>query len=165
PRTEPASRHGETATPTTPATPTQSAQPTPQPKPPLPAEARITGTNGLLDNYSSNDRDGNTVGTYFANGTAAQLWRLDRVADGMYYLRNASSNFTKVLDQDRRSGLVQIWTSPPADWNQVWAIAQVPGGYRIANVATQLCLTSEGIGVGTHVAACTGAQNQVWTFD
>ncbi|MFF2617343.1 serine/threonine protein kinase [Kitasatospora sp. NPDC058046] len=156
---------GETATPTTPATPTQSAQPTPQPKPQLPAEARITGTNGALDNYSSNDQDGNTVGTYFANGTAAQLWRLDRVADGMYYLRNASSNFTKVLDQDRRSGLVQIWTSPPADWNQVWAIAQVPGGYRIANVATQLCLTSEGIGVGTHVAACTGAQNQVWTFN
>ncbi|MEU1286825.1 RICIN domain-containing protein, partial [Kitasatospora sp. NPDC005856] len=155
---------GDAATPTASATPTQSTQPTQQPKPQLPPVAQITGTNGALDNYSSLNQDGNMVGTYTANGTPAQLWELQQVGEGMYYLRNASSNFTKVLDQDRRSGSVQIWTSPPSGWNQVWAVSPVQGGYRLSNAESKMCLTSEGIGLGAHVTPCSGAANQVWTF-
>ncbi|MFG2908686.1 protein kinase [Kitasatospora sp. NPDC048286] len=157
---------GEPAPPTATATgtPPPSVPPTGQPRPQLPAVAQIAGANGALDNYQSADVDGNMVGTYVVNGTSAQLWRLDKVAEGMYYLRNASSNFTKVLDQDRTSRQVQIWSSPPAVWNQVWDIEPVPGGYRIYNVGTRLCLTSEGIGVGTRGADCTGGQSQVWTI-
>ncbi|MFJ7907298.1 serine/threonine protein kinase [Kitasatospora sp. NPDC096204] len=158
---------GEPAPPSASATgtpPPPSVPPTAQPRPQLPAVAQIAGANGALDNYQSADVDGNMVGTYVVNGTSAQLWRLDKVAEGMYYLRNASSNFTKVLDQDRTSRQVQIWSSPPAVWNQVWDIEPVPGGYRIYNVGTRLCLTSEGIGAGTHGADCTGARNQLWTI-
>ncbi|MFD4656112.1 protein kinase [Kitasatospora sp. NPDC058444] len=155
---------GEAVTPTASATPTQPAPPTQQPKPQLPVLAQITGTNGALDNYRSADQDGNMVGTYVVNGTSAQLWQLDKVAEGMYYLRNAASNYTKVLDQDRKSGFVRIWTSPPSGWNQVWAIVPVTGGFEIHNVESKLCLTSEGIGAGAQVTPCSSAPNQVWTF-
>ncbi|MEU3564885.1 protein kinase [Kitasatospora sp. NPDC006786] len=152
---------GETATPTPSATPTQ---PTRQPVAPLPELARISSNGGTLDNSYSKDQDGNQVDTFDANGTLAQVWRLDKVDEGRYYLRNASSNFTKGLDQDRDSGRVQIWTSPPSNWNQVWAITPVPGGHRIVNADTSLCLTSDGVGHWVRVAPCSGADNQVWTL-
>ncbi|GAA3008762.1 hypothetical protein GCM10010519_44990 [Streptomyces lactacystinicus] len=131
---------------------------------PLPELARISSNGGTLDNSYSKDQDGNQVDTFDANGTLAQVWRLDKVDEGRYYLRNASSNFTKGLDQDRDSGRVQIWTSPPSNWNQVWAITPVPGGHRIVNADTSLCLTSDGVGHWVRVAPCSGADNQVWTL-
>ncbi|MFF2040893.1 protein kinase [Kitasatospora sp. NPDC058170] len=149
-----------------PVPPTASAtppQPTQQPKPQLPAMVQIIGTGGALDNSNSTDKDGNLVGTYLINGTLAQTWRLDKVAEGKYYLRNGSSNFTKVLDLDWRSGSVQIWTNPPVVENQVWSFVPVPGGYQIVNSYTRECLTSDGIARWARVSACSTAENQVWT--
>ncbi|MFI9330094.1 protein kinase [Kitasatospora sp. NPDC052868] len=151
----------ETATPTPSATATQPTQP---PKPQLPSLVQITGTGGALDNSSSADRDGNLVGTYLINGTLAQTWRLDKVAEGKYYLRNASSNFTKVLDLDWRTGSVQIWSNPPGAENQIWSFVPVPGGHHIVNAFTKGCLTSDGIAQWARMSACSDADNQVWTL-
>ncbi|MFJ9446645.1 hypothetical protein ACIRRH_33020 [Kitasatospora sp. NPDC101235] len=38
------------------------------------------------------------------------------------------------------------------------------GGYQLVNASTNGCLTSEGIGWGARVAACSNAENQVWTL-
>ncbi|MFJ2193340.1 protein kinase [Kitasatospora sp. NPDC087861] len=156
---QPASR--EPATPTASATATQ---PTQQPKPQLPTMVQISGTDGALDNSQSRDQDGNEVDTYVVNGTLAQTWRLEKVAEGTYLLRNGSSNFAKVLDLDWKTGRVQIWTNPPGADNQAWSFVPVQGGYQIVNFWNKGCLTSDGIAHMARVAACSNAANQVWTL-
>ncbi|MFJ3218286.1 protein kinase [Kitasatospora sp. NPDC086801] len=159
---QPASQ--EPAPPTASATPTQPPQPTQQPKPQLPSRAQITSNGAALDNYLSEDRDGNQIDTFAVNDTPAQTWRLDKFTEGKYFLRNASSNFSKVLDLDVRDGRVQIWTSPPYNDNQLWSFEPLQGGYQIVNVATKGCLTSDGIGYWARVTACSHANNQVWVL-
>ncbi|MER7844385.1 protein kinase [Kitasatospora sp. NPDC096077] len=151
-------------TPTASATATQPAPPTEQPRPPLPNLAQITGNGAVLDNYSSVDKNGNGVNTYIPNGSLAQVWRLDKISEGRYYLRNGASNFTKVLDLDVPSKKVQIWTNPPAAENQIWSLVPVPGGYQIVNATTKECLTSYGVGYWVGVEACSDTPKQVWTF-
>ncbi|MFF1792076.1 protein kinase [Kitasatospora sp. NPDC058243] len=160
----PASHEPPTLTPS--ATSTQPTPPTPEPKPQpqLPSQAQITGVNGALDNSFSGDRDGNRVATFAVNGTPAQVWRLEKLSEGKYFLRNASSNYTKVLDLDTGDGRVQIWTSPPYNDNQLWSFVPVRGGYQIVNGTTKGCLTSDGVAHYVRVAACSNAESQVWAL-
>ncbi|MBV2155833.1 serine/threonine-protein kinase [Kitasatospora sp. SUK 42] len=164
PPAQPAPR--ETATPTAPATPTQPPQPTPQPqpKPQLPTRAQITSRGAVLDDYLSADRNGNRVATYPVNGSMAQTWGLLKVSEGNYLLQSGATNFTRVLDLDEPTGIVQIWTGPPYRDNQVWSLVPDPDGYQVVNHATKQCLTSDGPGYFVRVAACSDAEGQVWTF-
>ncbi|MEV7027659.1 RICIN domain-containing protein [Kitasatospora sp. NPDC093558] len=149
---------------TPPTQPTPSVPPTQAPKPPqLPAAAQLSVGGNALDNSYSVDKDGNLVGTYPVNHSPAQLWRLEQASDGRYYLRNGSTNFTKVLDLDVASGRIQVLTSPPGNDKQLWSFVQVPGGYEIVNSSTEQCLTSDGAAQWAKVQACSKADNQVWT--
>ncbi|MBV6701562.1 protein kinase [Kitasatospora aureofaciens] len=152
----------EPTTPTAPATPPQPTQP-PKPEPQLPAVAQFTTGGVALDNSYSTDKDGNLVGTYTVNHSPAQMWRLEKFSEGRYYLRNASSSFTKVLDLDLATGKIQIWTNPPGAENQLWSFVPVSGGYQIVNSYTKQCLTSDGPAQWARVQACSTADNQVWT--
>ncbi|MEV7940581.1 protein kinase [Kitasatospora sp. NPDC088264] len=158
----PASHEPPTPTPSATSAPPTPPTPEPKPQPQLPSQAQIASVGGALDNSYSGDQNGNRVGTFSVNGTSAQVWRLEKVFEGKYFLRNASSNYTKVLDLDTGDGRVQIWTSPPFTDNQLWSFTQVRGGYQIVNGATKGCLTSDGAGYYVRVAACSNAENQVW---
>ncbi|MFF3008203.1 protein kinase [Kitasatospora sp. NPDC057940] len=160
----PASHEPPTPTPSATSTPPTPPTPEPKPQPQLPSQAQITGVNGALDNSYSVDENGNRVGTFNVNNTPAQVWRLEKVSEGKYFLRNASSNYTKVLDLDTGDGRVQIWTSPPYNDNQLWSFVPVRGGYQIVNGTTKGCLTSDGVAYYVRVAACTSADNQVWAL-
>ncbi|MEU8515430.1 protein kinase [Kitasatospora sp. NPDC048722] len=150
-----------------PATPTASPQPQPtqepKPAPQLPPLAQLSVGSNALDNSYSVDKDGNRVGTYPVNRSAAQQWRLDYFSDGRYLLRNGSTNYTKVLDLDLATGRVQVWTNPPGAENQLWSFLPVPGGYQVVNSSTRQCLTSDGMAQWVRVQACSAADNQVWT--
>ncbi|WP_369184999.1 serine/threonine protein kinase [Streptomyces sp. Y1] len=156
----------EQPSPTATATATQPATPTAKPKPQPPAQAKITSLGAALDNYYSKDVDGNGINTYIVNGSEAQNWRLEKVSEGNYYLRNGSTNYQRVLDLDVKTGKVQIWANPPGADNQIWSLVPVTdGAYQIVNHATKECLTSAGVGYWASVATCTpGREGQVWTF-
>ncbi|GAA2248782.1 MULTISPECIES: serine/threonine protein kinase [Kitasatospora] len=149
---------------TTTATAQPQPTPPPKPEPQLPAFAQLASGGFALDNSNSTDKDGNLVGTYLVNRTPAQLWRLDKFSEGRYFLRNGSSNYTKVLDLELATGKIQIWTNPPGDENQLWSFAPVTGGYQILNSYTKQCLTSGGLAQWAFVQACSNAPNQVWTI-
>ncbi|MFD8086347.1 RICIN domain-containing protein [Kitasatospora sp. NPDC059722] len=117
-----------------------------------------------MDNAYSVDKDGNRVGTYPANRSPAQQWRLDYFSDGRYLLRNGSTNYTKVLDLELTTGRIQVWTNPPGAENQLWSFVPVPGGYQVVNSSTKQCLTSDGMAQWVRVQACSEADNQVWTL-
>ncbi|WP_051837765.1 serine/threonine protein kinase [Streptomyces sp. NRRL WC-3742] len=156
----------EPATPTAPApAPTAtSAPPTQETKPPQPTLVQVGSNGGVLDNYHSANVDGNQVITYGANGSTAQAWRLDKVSDGNYYLRNAATDFTKSLDLDVTTRLVQIWTNQPTRQTQTWSVVAVTGGYHIVNYATRDCLVFDGINYALRAATCSNTAEQVWTF-
>ncbi|MFD5465771.1 protein kinase [Kitasatospora sp. NPDC127059] len=155
----------EPATPSTTPQPTQSPRPTQPPAPQLPTTAtQITANGAALDNYQSKNEDGNGINTYYANGTLAQTWRLEKIAGGKYYLRNGASGYTKVLDLDKGTRKVQIWTNPPAAENQIWDLVPVEGGYLIVNDWSKECLTSYGVGYWAGVSACSNAKGQVWAI-
>ncbi|MGA5822343.1 serine/threonine protein kinase [Kitasatospora sp. NPDC094028] len=157
--------HRDQPSPTATATATQPAPPTQQPKPELPAQAQITSNGAALDNYYSKNEDGNGINTYIANGSSAQTWRLEKVSEANYYLRNGSTGFEKVLDLDVKTGKVQVWSSPPPSANQIWSIVPAVGGYQIVNYVTKECLTSSGVGFWASVSTCASNRpGQVWTF-
>ncbi|MFD7902981.1 serine/threonine protein kinase [Kitasatospora sp. NPDC059747] len=155
-----------------PAVPTAAPQPQPQPQPTqapkpapqLPPLAQLSLGSNALDNAYSVDKDGNRVGTYPANRSPAQQWRLDYFSDGRYLLRNGSTNYTKVLDLELTTGRIQVWTNPPGAENQLWSFVPVPGGYQVVNSSTKQCLTSDGMAQWVRVQACSEADNQVWTL-
>ncbi|MEE1788509.1 protein kinase [Streptomyces sp. SP17BM10] len=151
-----------------PAVPTATPQPQPtqppKPAPQLPSLAVLAIGSNALDNAYSVDKDGNRVGTYPVNRSAAQQWRLEPFGDGRYFLRNGSTNYTKVLDLELTTGRIQVWTNPPGAENQLWSFLPVPGGYEVVNASTKQCLTSDGMAQWVRTQACSAEDNQVWTL-
>ncbi|MFI6157212.1 serine/threonine protein kinase [Kitasatospora sp. NPDC051170] len=160
----PALREPATPTAPAPAPTTTSAPPTQETKPPQPTLVQVGSGGGVLDNYHSANVDGNQVITYGANGSTAQAWRLDKLSDGNYSLRNAATDFTKSLDLDPATRLVQIWTNQPTRQTQTWSVVAVAGGYHIVNYATRDCLVFDGINYALRAATCSNTADQVWTF-
>ncbi|MER5709614.1 RICIN domain-containing protein [Streptomyces sp. NPDC042898] len=124
-----------------------------------------TYRGGALDLPSNNEANGQRVGTWTPNGSAAQTWAVWTYCDGTSAISHGDAG--KVLDVDRASGVPQLWDTPGGwtglndpygNWtpaNQKWRLTDGGNGWRMAkNVATGQCLKSNGVGYLNSTAPC-----------
>ncbi|MFJ8313134.1 MULTISPECIES: serine/threonine protein kinase [unclassified Streptomyces] len=153
-----------------------TATPTPTPAPPtgLPQRAVLRSGSLALANAQGINQDGNVVGTWQTPNSPSQVWELNGIKDGRFYLTNQSTT-RKMLDMDMRTRAVQVWgpgwtadgkgIDDGAFANQLWIFAAVPGtpsSYRLINTATNGCLSAQGAAAQATVKECTSSPAQIW---
>ncbi|GGP91354.1 serine/threonine protein kinase [Streptomyces melanogenes] len=158
-----------------PTGPTASPAPTPAPATGLPKRAVLRNGDLTLSNTQGADRNGNLVSTWQVPTSPAEVWELNGIKDGRFYLTNQSTT-RKMLDMDMQTRAVQVWapgTTPDGQGiddgafaNQLWVFAAAPGApssYRLINTATNGCLSARGSAEPATVSDCTSSPAQIWS--
>ena len=120
----------------------------------------------VLDVSGGSMYDCASVGTYAANGTGAQAWRLSLGSDGFYTVRNAQSGrCLDVVDRVVIPGAsIQQWGLDGQTWNVVADPAHA-GSYRLVSSVSGLALTVRDDGSLTTARLDADDEGQLFSLD